>query len=1157
MQSTRYAPTRSGPRKRRLRDRWRAGLGAAALCATLTAAGPAGTAAASANTATQSTAGASDAKPGAAADAAPGPGTDLTGLVNPFIGTENEGLTFPAAGAPFGLVQQSPLMKTSGGTGCDKESSDTVVGFSQTTINGCRFNYLPMMPTTGEVTSTDPAQYASTFSHENETTGPDYYETKLDKYGVTAGLTATARTGWQQYTFPKTSRANVMFNSGAGVTDSEIHVVGDRTIEGWVEDSKKTYFVAQLSRPFTSYGTWKGSDRSPGSRDSAAKGSNGAWVSFDTRKNDAPVVAKVGLSFTGAAGARKNLAAETGKFGFDFDAVHKALNAKWNTMLHKAAIGGGSHDQQVSYYTALYHSLLDPNLIGDVDGRYVGADKKIHTARDYTPYSNFSLWDTYRTQNKLREMLVPKVARDIDKSVLAIAREGGALPRWYLENEEGNIMTGDPVTPFLVEGWSKGLLTGADAQEAYKYLRANATEVQPADVRENGRAGAAYYAERGYVPYGLNVKSNADCSGGTRGNCCPTKSNDNDCYYGTSATLEYAAADASLALMAKGLGHAADAKMFAERGQSYKNVFDRQTRRFRPRTAADGTWLTPYDPVTSNHAFHEQNASQYQWSVPQDPAGLVSMLGGSDATNSRLNDFFAYDELVTDPAGTARTAWVSEPYDYYSSTKYNPNNEPNMIAPYLYAWTGQPGNTATVVKAQESLFTNSPGGIPGNDDMGEMSSWYVMSSLGLYPTTSGGNFDVITTPQFPNARVRIGDYGKTQGGTLTISAPGTSMTNRYIASAKVNGKPWDKAWLEQADIAHGGHIVYALSTRPTEWATDAKDAPPSIGATPNPQHRLSADVGPDQVVMEPTADRASRQQVDLTLLATAPHIARVAVSANAPKGWSVTPSSATATADSNGLPTQLNDRLRITAPAGTEPGTYKVSVTAALAGAAPVQKAVTVVVRKTDNCAIQTDTSCAVDLNAAYNNDGVATLAAPDQGDFDGTGTSFAADQLPAPGPVTLGGVRYQAPPTSGSSKNFVKSTGQAIALPSGDYKSLHIVGASDNGSTGAASSTAIVTYTDGSTATVPLELTGWADKAPDFGNAVALTTAYQLKAGTGKTTTKASLYETTVPLEPGRQLRSLTLAPPSVPAWVAPGSGGLDWQRNSDLEIYAMTLEH
>lgn len=306
---------------------------------------------------------------------------------------------------------------------------------------------------------------------------------------------------------------------------------------------------------------------------------------------------------------------------------------------------------------------------------------------------------------------------------------------------------------------------------------------------------------------------------------------------------------------------------------------------------------------------------------------------------------------------------------------------------------------------------------------------------------------------------------------------------------------------------------------------------------------MSADVAPDQVVVTPTADHPAQQQVELTLLATAPHTARVSVTAEAPRGWSVSPPAAVRTAASNGLPAQLNETLRITVPAGTPAGTYPVSVTAELPGAAAVEKTVTVtvVVGPAGSCAIRTDTSCTVDLTAAYNNDGVATLAAPGQGDFDGTGLSFAADQLPAPGPVTLGGVPYQAPPTDGTSRNFVKSTGQALALPVGDYRGLHIVGAADNGSTGAASATAVVTYTDGSTATVPLELTGWANKAPDFGNAVALTTEYQLKAGTGKTATKASLYETTVPLEAGKQVRSLSLATPSVPAWVAPGSGGLD----------------
>ena len=1089
--------------------------------------------------------------------AVPSSHSDLTGLVDPFIGTENEGLDFPAAGSPFGMVQEAPLMKTATGTSCDNESSTTVMGFSQTTINGCRFNYLPVMPTTGEITSTSPADYASPFSHSTETTSPDYYQSTLTKYGVTVGLTATPRTGWQEYTFPRTSQANVMFNAGQGVSASEIHVVGKDTIEGWVQDSKKTYFVAQLSRPFASFGTWDSTGKTAGSRSSSStsNGADGAWVTFDTTNNDSPVVAKIALSFTGLAGARKNLAAETGSLGFDFDAAHAALKAEWNTMLHKAAVAGGTHDQQVAYYTALYHSMVDPNLIGDVDGHYVGADKKIHVARDYTPYSNFSIWDTYRTQNQLLEMLVPDVARSVDLSMIAIAREGGALPRWYLEDQEGNIMTGDPVTPYLVEGWSKGLLSNSEAQEAYTYLRANATSVPPANVRENGRAGVEYYASRGYVPYGVNITTNADCPGnGSTGFCCPSKGADNDCYYGTSATLDYALADASLALMAKGLGHTADAAMFAARGQSYRNLYDASIGQFRPRTE-DGTWLTPYDPVTSDHAFHEQNASQYQWLVPQDPQGMVSMLGGGSATTSKLNDFFAYDQLLQDPAGTARSTWVNQPYDYYDSTHYNPNNEPNLVAPYMYAWTGAPGNTATVVHAQETLYSNTPGGIPGNDDMGEMSSWFVMSALGIYPTTAGANFDVLTTPLFPAAQVTVGTYGHSQGGTLDITAPGTSMTNRYVATASVNGRPTDKAWVAQADIAHGGSIAYAVSSAPSSWATSPQSAPPSIDTVSTGDRSVSASVSPAQSAVEPSATAPSSAQLTLSVNATAPGTATVGVAATAPPGWTVTPSRRNVSLSSNTLPQQTDVPLTVTAPAGTKPGMYTVSARVSLAGAATVTKNATVAVAGNPTCAIPGDTSCAVDLSAAYNTDGTASVGQATTGDFDGTGLSFDASLLPPAGSTNIGGVTYAMPSPDGSAKNFVKSTGQAIMLPSGSYSALHIVGASDDGSTGAASDTAVVTYSDGSTATVPLELTGWANSAADFGNGMVLTTPHQVTATGGTTTKTASLWSTTVPLTAGKAVRSISLATPSVPAWVAPGSGNYDWARNSAIEIYAMTL--
>lgn len=1102
---------------------------------------------------------------------APDRGADLTTLVNPFIGTENQGFDFPAVGAPFGMVQEAPLVRNrpgAGGNTCDSNAADKIYGFSQTTINGCRFNYVPLMPTTGPVTSTDPSDYASGFSHTNEQAHPDDYQVRLNS-GVRVGLTATKRTGWQRYTFPRTSKANVLFNTGAGVSDSKIHIVGDRTVEGSVKGSHhRAYFVARLSRPFTAYGTWQGSQLNPGSRDSANSGSNGGWVSFDTTKNDAPVVVKVGLSYTGIAGARKNLKVETKHLGFDYDAARNSLHNRWNAMLHKVDIAGGTHDQRVTFYTALYHSTLDPNIIGDVDGRYMGFDGKVHRASGFTPYSNLSLWDTYRTQNQLVEMLDPTVARDVDLSILAIARQGGWLPRWYLGNQEDNIMTGDPVTPYLVEGWSKGLLSGKAAREAYKDVRANATRVPPAGVPENGRAASEYYNRLGYIPYGLHVTTRATCPAeGTNTTCCPTHGADNDCYYPASSQLEYAAADASLALMAKGLGHTRDARMFAKRGQSYHNLFDERIGFFRPRTM-DGTWLSPYNTKTGDHAFHEGDPSQYQWLVPQDPAGLVAMLGGRKSSTKRLDQFFAYRDLLTDPAGTARHTWVSDPYDYYGPTTYDPDNEPNLLAPYLYAWTGRPDKTATVVRAAETLYTNSPAGMTGNDDMGEMSAWYVMSALGLYPTMSGSNFYVVTTPLFPHTVVHIGTYRNKQGGTLNISAPGASMSNRYIASARVNGRTWTRDWVGQADIAHGGNIDYTLSTSPTAWATGRRDAPPSVDRAVDRDYQLGARLSPTRAVVEPSASSSSQQRLTLSLMVTAPRNARVHVTATAPRGWSVSAAKhrqrprkgglkVTVPAASRGLPTQVKVPLTVTAPAGTKPGSYQVSVAARMAGATPVKKKATISARAPGGCAIKTSTSCAVDLSAAYNHDGVATLAHPSQGNFDGNGSSYAADLLPAPGPATLGGVTYEAPPTSGTDPNFVKADGQAIVLPTGHYTSLDVVGAASGGGTGVEGGTAFVTYRDGSTASVPFKLTDWTGGSPEFGNAVALHMPYRLTADGGKKSAPVSLYHTNLRLDAGKQVRALSLALSSVPEWVAPGLTGRAWDHNSDLQIYAMTLQN
>jgi predicted alpha-1,2-mannosidase len=885
--------------------------------------------------------------------------TDLTSLVNPFVGTQNNGNTFPGATMPFGMVQESP--DNGGATGYNYDTP-TIYGFGQTHLSGVGCGMegeLPIMPTTGPITTTDYRSYASDYSHGDEQAQPGYYQVHLAKYDVNTELTATDRTGWQRYTFPAGSQANLLFNTGKAnmtVFDSYVKIVGSDTVEGYVhdghfcagQDQHTLYFIAHFNRAFSAFGTWSGSTVTAGSRDSAAgQSSNGAYLTFDTM-TDRSVTATIALSYTGLDGAQKNMAAEAS--GHDFDSVRQAADDAWNARLHQIEISGGTNDRQVSFYTALYHSMLGPNLEGDVDGRYMGSDGTVHQAPDYTPYANLSLWDTYRTQNQLLELLAPNVSRAVALSILAVQREGGWLPRWELQGGETNIMTGDPVTPFLVENWSQGLLAGHE-EEAYQALRQNATEVPPASVPQNGRLGNTWYTTQGYAPC---LPSHV-----------PAKGGDDDLQHGASATLEYAVADASLSLMANALGHQQDAALFAQRGQNYRSIWDQSIGFFRPRTA-DGIWQSPYDPSTAQNCFHEGDAYQYQWLVPQDPAGNTALLGGESATAKRLDDFFDYSELLSDPAGTARTKWVGAAYDYYGATTYNPNNEPDLIAPYTYLWTDHPDHTATVVHAAETLFTNAPNGMTGNDDLGAMSSWYVFSSLGLYPYMAGGQFFAMTSPQFTQAVVHIAD-GPKQGGALTINAPGAGADASYITQAHISGKASTKSWVSDSAVLHGGTIVLTLSGTPGAWGTGQSDKPPSVdsngGALPR---QMSAAFSPKQTVVMPSAGAGATTKLNLAVLATVPGSARVQVDVTGPSGWAVTPTSAVITLASGGIPLQQSVPVTVSAPMGVADGDYPVTATVSSKGVASVSAVATIRVAH----AIDFDTGTAAEQPWLYDADG-------------------------------------------------------------------------------------------------------------------------------------------------------------------------------------------
>lgn len=736
----------------------------------------------------------------------------LTDLVDPFIGTANEGNTFPGAAVPFGMVQLSP--DTGHSTGYDY-AHDRVRGFSLVHLSGvgCRIGGdLPVLPTTGEVTRTDYAKYAVPFRHDDERASPGYYRAGLGN-GVRAELTATARTGVQRYTFPATGKANVLLNAGQALhrtVSSEVEILDDRTVRtaitgrGFCRDTAPytVHTITRFDRPFTAYGTWDGATVTAGSR----TGRGGAYLRFDTTR-DRTVEATTALSYVDAAGAAGNLRAEGGR---SFDAVRDAARRAWEDRLAAVRAHGGDAGLRRTFYSALYRSFLAPNVGSDADGRYTGWDRRVHRAQGFTYYQNWSLWDTYRTQAQLLALLAPAESRDMAISVLKVAEESGWLPKWGYGTVETNVMTGDPVTPYLTNAFHQGLLKGYE-ERAYRALGRNADGVPPADSPAVGRNGNPDYLARGFVPH---IEGHR-----------PPKPGHSDHAFGASATLEYALSDAMLARMARALGHHGDAARYAARSRNYRNLFDPSTGFFRARDAS-GAFTGPADPARSV-GFHEGTSWQYQWLVPQDLPGVIGLIGGRRAANDRLDAFFAYDRLLRDPERTAREVWVNGPYAYYDADKYNPLNEPDLAAPYAYLSTGQPWKTADVVRAALTLFTDEPDGLTGNDDLGTMSAWNVLSSIGLFPVQPGHPTWALSTPVFERVDLRLDRRHHPRGG-LTITAPGTSRANRYIRTVAADGVTHDRTYLTTEELRGLGTLHHTVGPRPSRWGTSAQAAPPAL-----------------------------------------------------------------------------------------------------------------------------------------------------------------------------------------------------------------------------------------------------------------------------------------------------------------------------------------
>jgi predicted alpha-1,2-mannosidase len=768
--------------------------------------------------------------------------------VNTFIGTQDDGNTFPGASAPFGMMQVSPIGEHYSGW---RYTDPKIRGFGHFFLSGAgcweQGGQLSVLPVTGSIqaggdfdtskaSSFDHKKYAANYTHEGEVGDAGYFKIKLTSYGgITAEATALTRAAAERYTFsPTTTLGHILVNVGQAnerhnVAGSSLQVIDDHTIEGKIVTLSFcggtkyiTWFRMEFDRPFKTHGVWNEAGGKEGIRSFSQQGevrTHGAWFSFDV-SNQKPVTAITAISHVDAEGARRNLRREGMQQGqlLSFDNMRQQAQNTWQQELSSIKITGGNHDERTVFYTALYHALLQPLTGNDVDGRYRGWDNQLHTVdlkKKETYYEYFSLWDTYRAQNQLIALIRPQRAKDIANSVLKIHEQGGWLPRWGYASYETNVMTGDPVTPFLVDLWRYGALKGKE-QQAYAALRQNAFGVPAFKIRAQGRAGNPNYLQNGFVQYDRAF---------------PAKGMDVDPHHGGSATMEYAQADGALAYMAIALGKKDDAALLKKRAQNWQNVWDKTVldkelgfQGF-PRARLDnGDWYTEIDgsySPRSEHGFHEGTSWQYQWLVQQDVAGLVHAMGGRELMGKRLDAFFALDALQKNPYEAVRKDWVVGPYSYYNQYRYNPNNEPDLHAPWMYTYIGHAWKTTAVVRAAESLFSNAPNGVTGNDDLGTMSAWYIFSALGIYPSTPGTGDFLLHAPKFAQAHIDLGN-----GKSLDINANHHHpQQTTYIQNARFQGKQQSKVFLSWEQIQMGGKLEFELNPAPQTWGSQLDALP--------------------------------------------------------------------------------------------------------------------------------------------------------------------------------------------------------------------------------------------------------------------------------------------------------------------------------------------
>ena len=724
---------------------------------------------------------------------------NLIKYVDPFIGSGGHGHVFVGATVPFGGVQVGP---TNFNKGWDWSSSyhhtDSIVkGFCHLNLSGTGMSdlgELTIMPATGKLKYNAGNQdnhmsgYSSLYRKNKEINTVGYYKVELERYDIDVELTASERVGFHRYTYPSSDNSRVIIDLGEGSadrpTETYLTKVNDTTFQGhrfssgWASDQRE-YFTLILSKPVKDFIIYDG-DKKHNSNELKGTYVKG-FLEFETEKNE-EIYVKMGVSTVSSENALENLIFEIPHW--NFEKVKKEAENKWNQELSKIAITTDDLKKKRVFYTAMYHTMIAPNLYQDVNGEYRGTDKVVYKDTSFTNYTLFSLWDTYRAAHPLYTITHPERVSDMVKSMLKIFDHQGKLPIWHLRGNETNTMPGYSGIPVVIDASLKGF-EGIDLEEVFRAVKASATgDFEP---------GVKKLMEKGYIPGDYMVES-------------------------VASSMEYAIADWAIAQLAKKLNKQEDYEYFLNRSKAYREYFDPETRFMRGKLS-DGSWRTPFNPISAQHRVNdycEGNAWQYLWLVPQDPEGLIELLGGDKKYTEKLDELFSMSSELGEEASMDITGLIGQ---------YAHGNEPSHHTTYMYAYSGEPYKIADKVRyINNELYTDKPDGLSGNEDCGQMSAWHIFSSLGFYPVNPSNGAYVFGSPLFDEATIGLPENKK-----FTIIANENSDDNIYIQSVELNGKEYKYSYITHKDIMQGGELVFNMGPNPNlNFGKEKKYRPQSI-----------------------------------------------------------------------------------------------------------------------------------------------------------------------------------------------------------------------------------------------------------------------------------------------------------------------------------------